>query len=343
MAAIPDTMTEPFPIFKLAHHYLLYDIEIVSYIRKTYNVCGVLVGTLPQSPQQNVFQGLPLELMPEEARLLVEKEVAYLVDDSTTHKRTFLADGLSAEEKRAYQSALRRQGASAAKEVTRKKAEEKTAALRRKSKSSSENWNDVPDNMLNNTTKRDKYSEDSGYGTMPDEEPREADGKIFDSIPGTTTTPNDDSSRSSGQEPEPYYVTPTTSTPPLQISQPSPKASTSLRFLPEIPSSYPLFAHMHSNNYFLTPGLRFGCQYMAYPGDPLRFHSHFLCNGMEWDQEFDLMDLVGGGRLGTGVKKGFLIGGKVEGEDEDDRSRIDGVEEGEGKEVRAFCVEWAGM
>lgn len=54
-----------------------------------------------------------------------------------------------------------------------------------------------------------------------------------------------------------------------------------------------------------------------YPGDPLRFHSHFLVVGLDWEEEFDLLDLIGGGRLGTGVKKGWLIGG-VEGEGNDD-------------------------
>jgi tRNA-splicing endonuclease subunit Sen34 len=87
---------------------------------------------------------------------------------------------------------------------------------------------------------------------------------------------------------------------------------------------------LHSKGYFLSPGLRFGCQYVVYPGDPLRFHSHFLAVAADWDQEIDLMDIVGGGRLGTGVKKGYLIGG---------------VEPGPEKEgeVRTFSVEWAVM
>lgn len=86
----------------------------------------------------------------------------------------------------------------------------------------------------------------------------------------------------------------------------------------------------------MAPGLRFGCQYVAYPGDPLRFHSHFLCNGMQWDEEFDLLHLIGGGRLGTGVKKGYLIGGR----DESSHESKDGEEE---SDARAFCIEWGGM
>jgi len=97
---------------------------------------------------------------------------------------------------------------------------------------------------------------------------------------------------------------------------------------------------------------------MVYPGDPLRFHSHFLAVGFGWDEEIELLSLVGGGRLGTGVKKGFLVGGKVEkGEvevngEKDVEAVVEGVEQGKGKgegagegtgEVRCFCIEWGGM
>jgi tRNA-splicing endonuclease subunit Sen34 len=55
---------------------------------------------------------------------------------------------------------------------------------------------------------------------------------------------------------------------------------------------------------------------------------------MSWNEEFDLLDLVGGGRLGTGVKKGFLIGG------EEPKEELSHRDDGN---VRAFCIEWGGM
>jgi tRNA-splicing endonuclease subunit Sen34 len=67
----------------------------------------------------------------------------------------------------------------------------------------------------------------------------------------------------------------------------------------------------------------------VYPGDPLRFHAHFLANAYEFDEEIPLLDLIGGGRLGTAVKKGFLIGGEAEAES--------------GRKMRTFCIEWGGM
>ena len=97
----------------------------------------------------------------------------------------------------------------------------------------------------------------------------------------------------------------------------------------------------------MMPGLRFGCDYNVYPGDPLRFHSHFQATCYGWDEEVAMLDLVAGGRLGTGVKKGFLVGGAVENGGSGDAERgavAKGEDEdGKGMDVRAFCIEWAGM
>ena len=91
------------------------------------------------------------------------------------------------------------------------------------------------------------------------------------------------------------------------------------------------------------PGLRFGCHYNVYPGDPLRYHSHFAATGMGWEQEFDLLDVVGGGRLGTGTKKAYMIGG----ENPDANGHVEGLVPERGleytKPVRAFSLEWAAL
>lgn len=339
------SVSEPFPIFKLAHKHLIYDADTVAHVRREHNICGVFIGGLPQAPQQNVFLGLPLELMPEEARLLVEKGVAYVVDDVKAHKQGFLGDGLGADERRAFQTALSRRGQAAAKKQEEKSDERKKVALSKKL--GTEDWNDIPEDMLTPTGERSRKKKGKGRDRSGVSTPMtmEENGGFFSAPPTPSLPPQ---AADSGQQipdagPEPFLITPTTSYPPLtppppRSPQPSPDPKEEPKDI-ETPNSYPLFKHMHNQGYFLAPGLRFGCQYMAYPGDPLRFHSHFLCNGMDWDQEFDLLDIVGGGRLGTGVKKGFLIGGREErgGEEQDTDRR------GDNGNVRAFCVEWGGM
>src|SRR5271170_5069823 len=77
--------TLPIPISLVHGRYLLFSIQTVSYLRCEHHICGVLVGTIPQSPSQNVFLGLPVELMPEEAQILVSKGVACVSDDAQAH------------------------------------------------------------------------------------------------------------------------------------------------------------------------------------------------------------------------------------------------------------------
>ena len=171
-----------------------------------------------------------------------------------------------------------------------------------------------------------------------------SDETLFDNSSPQASTPT--TSAPSNSEPKAWTVTPATSY-SLLATPPRPKSPS----LPKVNhSSYALFKHLHSQGYFMTPGIRFGCQFSVYPGDPLRFHSHFLAMSAEWDEEFGLLDLVGGGRLGTGVKKGWLIGGVEEKGTEQGASKKTKLAEvaatgtnNDQANVRTFCIEWGGM
>ena len=315
-------MTEPFPIFLLANRYLLYDINIITYVRREHHICGVLIGSLPQFPQQNIFLGVPLQLTPEEARLLVDKGAAFIIDDVVAHANGLA--GLSKQDKAGFMMALDQEG----KEVTRgvqKRAEQRLERALEK----------VREKNGDSKTKTEKpgyHAEDrkEDAGGLEEEA---ADGSLF--AQPTASLSVDRPSSCAGTESPAYHINPTTSYPPLNTPL-KPSSST----VSDVPTSYPLFAYLHGKNYFISPGLRFGCQYLVYPGDPLRFHSHFLAISAEWEEELDLLDIVGGGRLGTGVKKGFLIGG-VEKKDKAGKTE-ENVEEGS-QGVRTFCIEWGGM
>ncbi|TID25685.1 SEN34 subunit of tRNA-splicing endonuclease [Venturia nashicola] len=283
MASI--TVPEPFPISRVADRHLIFDINTATYIRREHHICGVFIGNIPQAGQQNIFNGIPLELMPEEARLLVERGHAYLVDDVASHLQALKL--ASKHERTAYKQGLAQEGKAAAMTQWQDMASRKAKALDKIARSSPGAASASPSVPLS----------PAPHGT-------------------------------SSQRVQPMLVTPTTSSTLIKSSQPSPTLS-----LPAVPTSYPLFTHLHSKGYFLSPGLRFGCQYVAYPGDPLRFHSHFLAVGAEWEEEIDLLDIVGGGRLGTSVKKGYLLGGA--------ERQSDGGEQD--CKVRTFCFEWAAM
>jgi tRNA-splicing endonuclease subunit Sen34 len=302
MADSSDSISEPIAISLIAGRYLLFDINVVTYLRRTHHICGTLIGSIPQIPQQNVFLGLPVELMPEEARLLVEKEAAYIIDDFAWHKQSF--NTFKGAERTKYLESLKTEGFKARRAAEAAAQDKKKNALARQAARKS----------------REESSEEAGMKDPTDG--ADASDSLFDherpATPASSTILTSNT---------PYAVTPTTTYSPSSLPQnPSQQPD------PPVPSSYFLFAHLHSKKYFLMPGLRFGCDYNVYPGDPLRFHSHFAAVSYEWDEEIPMIDLIGGGRLGTRVKKAFLIGGK------DLESK---VEDGDG--VRTFSIEWGGM
>jgi tRNA-splicing endonuclease subunit Sen34 len=310
MSESPYSVSEPIPISLIGGRYLLFDINVVTYLRRTHNICGVLTGSIPQAPQQNIFLGLPVELMPEEAKLLVEKEIAYIVDDTAWHKEKFNTfEGL---DRKKYLESLRSQGLQAkrtAETVSRKRSEKALAklAVTRAQQAATP----VDGSMGKDTPSR------------PEDDPAES---LFDGIPVSIERPSSPASSTSSTISGVFGITPTTTYSPSSLPQnPSQQSD------PSVPSSYPLFAHLHSRGYFVMPGLRFGGDYNVYPGDPLRFHSHFIAVGLEWNQDIPLLDLIGGGRLGTAVKKGYLIGG----ENTDTKTKDDNV--------RTFTLEWGGM
>ncbi|KUJ06899.1 SEN34 subunit of tRNA-splicing endonuclease [Mollisia scopiformis] len=317
MAQSFESVSEPIPISLVSGRYLLFDVNVVTYLRRTHHICGTLIGSIPQNPQQNIFHGLPMELMPEEAKLLVQKEVAYIVDDLAWHKQRY--ESMKGEDKQKYLQSLRSAGLKARKATQEQAKKNSEMALSRlatqkakgKKESPAEGTPEPPDDKLPDTSFHDTsgaQEEDSIFGGEGSSPSRQ----------GTAFASN-----------KPYPVTPTTSYASPSLPQnPSPPPD------PCVPLSYSLFAHLHSRGYYIMPGLRFGCNYNVYPGDPLRFHSHFLATSFEWDQEIPMLDLIGGGRLGTAVKKGFLIGG------EDTEAETDGEW---GDNVRTFCIEWGGM
>ncbi|KAF8630225.1 hypothetical protein AX15_003049 [Amanita polypyramis BW_CC] len=63
----------------------VWDVDDIATLRSEHHICGILSGTLPRLSQQNVFLGVPLVLMPEEVVYLVEKDVVVLVKDSSAY------------------------------------------------------------------------------------------------------------------------------------------------------------------------------------------------------------------------------------------------------------------
>lgn len=204
----------PIPIIDGRGH--IFDLSVLKLLREKYSLPGVLAGTLPQYPQQNIFNGLPLQLLPEEVKYLLDTGEFYLRDDTISHQDI---EGLTEPENA------------------------RTVSIPAK----------TPSSLIKN-------------------------------------------------------------------------ASTSPFFIKPNEEQYNMFKYLVDRNFFVLPGLRFGCQYMAYPGDYMRYHSHYNVLGTSYDEPFDIIDVVNGGRLATSVKKCWVIGAENENDD-----------------MEVFSIEWAGF
>ena len=309
--------------------------------------------------QQNVFLGLPLQLLPEEVVLLLTKGalfvrlsvdliditdvgLAYLVDDSAAHRPA--TDQQSADYLAARAASIQQQQADIAAFAIEKKAamqrvhadaiakkraekHEKKARLKEASSASTSTASDRDAVALS--------AQDDAEGSRKVEEKATFEPPYAIRIAGSSRgkawyTPNDaavtyhdlDSARQAGLWRYPETL--------LQRAKCA------------------VFQDLWEKGHFLGNGLRFGGDFLVYPGsvisrslirvsvdslscvsgDSLRYHSHFSTTVVPSPlSKISPMDLVAYGRLATGVKKAHLVCGY----DEHERT------------VSYYSLEWAAM
>ncbi|KAF5661850.1 elongator complex 4 [Fusarium heterosporum] len=284
MASISD----PVRISKIAGRYLIFDSEAAAFLRRNENINGTLTGTAPQQPTQNIFLGLPIELRPEEVETLLQKNVAYLVDDVAAHQAVL--HNPNSEARKLYLDSLRTKK-DTARQVLAEKNAKRAAEVAEKHGKSRRCTPGNPDDGTN------------------------IQGDRIEMI-----TRQQDTAHKS------LSVTPTSSG--SLISQDAERAHQVTN-----PTRGPLCGFLLTSGYYMTPGLRFGAKYSVYPGDPLRFHAHYMANQYDWAEEIPILDIVAGGRLATAVKKAYLVGAQ---QPQTDKTVDDG-------KMRTFSIEWAAM
>lgn len=306
-----DKLPPQVRISKIADRYLVFSADDVAVLRRCHNLCSVLVGSTPQNPTQNIFLSLPLELIPEEAAVLLDKKAAILVDEASYH-----LDALRDRSGTARQAYLE--------QLIHRRSQAKRLLMEDQAQRAAHSREIAKKAKMKKAKKRQEVSEDELTVDGPEHEARvESDEQ---------GAPSQDGPRNEFFEQEAMSkrlaVTATTSS---GLNPPYSKGA--CEYLAKSSLASPLHRHLWMTGYYTTPGLRFGAKYSVYPGDPLRYHAHFLANGFQWDEKIPMLDIVGSGRLGTSVKKGFLIGGEAP---------TGSLDQGY-KPVRAFTIEWAGM
>lgn len=238
----------------------------IAAIRTEYRVCGTLLGTLPHLLQQNVFLGVPLVLLPEEAALLVDEGRKSPLTFRTQISQWWIGFAVLVDDPAAYSSpelaALERwnlernefvQGQMAALEATDTRCHSKDSSMSEKAQQIREQRAARRAAATVNKTDADAslgVSEDPAQAPRPPQ----AVPAYTVVIPGTSTS-------FSWYTPEPHaYPTIQAAKDAGIWSYPSDLAER---------AKYAVFRDLWGKGYYMGGGLKFGGDFLVYPGIPI--------------------------------------------------------------------------
>ncbi|XP_063157291.1 tRNA-splicing endonuclease subunit Sen34 [Candoia aspera] len=263
-------------IYLLEGKAFVWNYADVWRIREEHRIVGVLVGALPRKPRQNVRLGLPLELLPEEARLLLEKGLAILVKSPTSQS---LDDGKSQDpllpgKVAAYEMELEENY----QEQLRLSAKQRKAVL-----------DSLADRIAQG---RAKKWQRKGEGGDPLVQPAESgSGFVLPQESMMIQLPTERSEITQEEEVD-WHVA-------AQLWPYAGQEHHEMR--------YCIFRDLWERGYYVTTGSKFGGDFLIYPGDPMRFHAHYIALCFPKEVPISLRDIISAGRLGTNVKKTVLL------------------------------------
>lgn len=265
---------------------LVWGAEAVQALRERLGVGGRTVGALPRGPRQNSRLGLPLLLMPEEARLLAEIGAVTLVSaprpDPRQHDLALASFKRQQEQSFQEQSAL----AGEAREARRQELLERIAE--------------------GQAAKKQKLEREAAAGQAQE---GQASGEQDEAAPSSSQP-----GPSSGAAPLPRSALLVQ----LATARPRPVKARPLDWRvqsedwphagrPAHELRYSVYRDLWERGFFLSAAGKFGGDFLVYPGDPLRFHAHYIAQCWAPDDPIPLQDLVSAGRLGTSVRKTVLL------------------------------------
>ncbi|XP_041038307.1 tRNA-splicing endonuclease subunit Sen34 [Carcharodon carcharias] len=263
---------------------LVWSAEEAQQLRENHGLCGSPVGSLARQPRQNCRLGLPLLLLPEEAQLLAEEGLGLLVKPRDREERE------EEEEEREEERERHRQL------LGRLCSEQRQLALQEKRKRLEGLSERIREGRRHKRTRRLRGD------TAPEagDEGHPGPLKELEELERTFTFP-----------PENTLVQ-------IHTICPRPRRFEVVDWrLPSDDWPYPadsthalrycVFKDLRAKGYQLTSGGKFGGDFLVYPGDPMRFHAHYIAICLPFGTGQPLQDTVTAGRLGSNVKKTILL------------------------------------
>nr|CAD7571456.1 unnamed protein product [Timema californicum] len=239
-------------------------------LREEHRIVGQLIGTLAHLPRQEVFPGLPLSLINEEVTLLIEKNIATLVCYPSLSRMP--GDGVKKEFEKFRKRMHKEQVECCIEERKRQITDMIDRIVEGKRRK-----------LLGLNTKRRKKYSGTKCGTSEDQEKLSA-----------KQLQEEESERKA-----------------LLEKELSKEDACTVRWnFPVTPGEklrYNTFKTLWEQGYFITPGQKFGGDFLVYPGDPVKFHAQFLIICVERTSALPMSEIVAFGRLGSSVRKTVVI------------------------------------
>ncbi|KZV71799.1 hypothetical protein PENSPDRAFT_751474 [Peniophora sp. CONT] len=315
----------PIPIRVSNGRAFVFDVDHVATLRSKHRICGVLGGTLPHLSQQNVFLGLPLLLMPEEVVVLVDKGLAVLVDDPRAYRLPSTQELQEWDTKRAADALAQLRRSVDAQAAGRAQLANSEEA---KAKRALREWKKQ---LLASHAAR--LAETGPFAS--DDAPAPVPVPMSEPTPAPAET---DSINAALTSKDPWTVSVAGNSNEVAWYEPEHATYTSLDAAREAGiwihpeneaerTRCAVFRDLWEKGYYMGGGSKFGGDWLVYPGDPLRYHSHFVATAHVAKDALRPMEIVAHGRLGTATKKAHLLC----------------AWNAETGEVKYISIEWAGF
>ncbi|KAK0082033.1 hypothetical protein PV325_011179 [Microctonus aethiopoides] len=252
-------------------------------LRKDYRITGELVGCLPSLPRQEIFHGLPLLLSPEEVTLLLEKKIARLVELPCLQQKpsSDLMKAFNSYRKKMLieqEECLVETRKAQIVELMDKIVDGKRRKLLGLKSTKKELRKPLDDNTAE-AIKNVEIDRDALFAEemkkIPKLDPAEALVQIHTAYPWTK---KEDIREAEWNYPQ------------------SPEDKLRCR----------VYKDLWEKEFYITPGDKFGGDFLVYPGDPIMFHSQFVVQCKDKNEDITILDLSGQCRVACHVRKTML-------------------------------------
>lgn len=352
------------PLFVHGDHVLIFNIEYMKELTIKYGITGQLSGTLPLAPQQNSLLGFPWRLNLYEVLWCLNEGICILIDSEDIIKRGYIEDFINNDEKRDIIIKDLKNRLNIWRDEKQKEIEEQMKKLNiiRKPKKGMKALDNglissasMPDlqQALNDNEKKNKELEEAKKSEREMKEKSKKNKIVF------METPSDDSRflylwrdsidkylKKDEKNDNDNYENLNLLRRMIENEANKMDYINRETCYEKIWMNFMMFKYLKSNlGYSLLPGMRFGGLFVSYPGDPLRYHAQQIIETKEYYKEdIGLFRICNRGRLATGVRKVWVVGGCVENYDgnQDIVSSLINHNNNDDN-MRCFSIEWAGF